>query len=46
VASELLARALADDVHPVEEVRWTAKAMGARIDLDNADAVRRAAGDR
>jgi len=43
VASELLARALADDVHPVEEFRWTAKAMGARIDLDDADAVRRAA---
>jgi len=32
--------------HPVEEFRWTAKAMGARIDLDDADAVRRAAGDR
>lgn len=46
VASELLARALADDVEPVEEFRWTAKAMGARVDLEDADAVRRAAGDR
>ena len=46
VASELLARALAYHVEPVEEFRWTAKSMGARVDLDDPAAVRAAAGDR
>jgi len=46
VASELLARALADRVEPVEEFRWTAKAMDARVDLEDSDAVRAIAGDR
>lgn len=41
VASELLARALADDVtvRQVAPLAWSSQAMGARVDLDDRDAV-------
>ncbi len=41
VASELLAQALADEATPGqgEPLAWASQAMGARIDLDDRDAV-------
>ncbi len=41
VASELLARALADTASDgrVEPLVWSSQAMGARVDLDDRDAV-------
>lgn len=44
LASELLARALAqeaDDPAPVEALGWVSRPMGARVDLADADALRR-----
>lgn len=43
VASELLAAALADRTPPAaSSLRWTARSMGARVDLEDKEAVRRA----
>lgn len=46
LASELLAHALADDrqARSAVPLRWTVKPMGARVDLDDDDAVGRALG--
>ncbi|MGH3872892.1 MAG: hypothetical protein ACRDSR_15535 [Pseudonocardiaceae bacterium] len=43
VASELLARALAETEHEIEPVvlAWTAQPMAARVDLEDAEAVQR-----
>lgn len=47
LASELLDRALADqdDQTKSEPLRWKSQRMGARIDLEAKDALRRALGD-
>lgn len=43
LASELLARALADTADPdgPRPLKWQSQSMGARVDLDDADAVNR-----
>jgi len=40
--SELLARALAAEGAPAQPFHWVSKPMGARVDLDDKDAVWRA----
>ncbi len=37
--SELLARSLADERPEPEPLRWTSRRMGARVDLEDKDAV-------
>jgi plasmid stability protein len=39
IASELLARALAEEPQPSTPFAWEARAMGAKVDLDDKDAV-------
>jgi hypothetical protein len=39
LASELLARALADDARAEPSLRWTSRPMGHGIDLEDKDAV-------
>jgi hypothetical protein len=47
VASELLATALnSSEPEPATTFRWTTRSMGARVDLEDAEAVRRALDDR
>lgn len=48
LASELLDRAFADEADRTksEPLRWKSQRMGARIDLEDKDALRRALGDR
>ena len=48
VASELLSRALADEDEQgvTAPLRWKSQKMGARVDLEDKDALRRALGDR
>ena len=48
LASALLGQALADQDEQLksEPLRWRSQKMGARIDLDDKDAVGRALGDR
>lgn len=43
LASELLAHALAvtADEHPAAALEWTVRPMGARVDLEDRDAVQR-----
>jgi hypothetical protein len=45
LVSELLAQGLERDVPPPEPFEWRARPMGARVDLDDPEAVRRALGD-
>jgi hypothetical protein len=40
--SELLARALREDAPVPRELNWTSRPMGARVDLEDKEAVRRA----
>jgi hypothetical protein len=42
VASEVLSTALERDVPPTPPLAWSSRPMGARVDLDDAEAVRRA----
>jgi macrodomain Ter protein organizer (MatP/YcbG family) len=43
LVSELLARALREtDAQPTRELDWTSRPMGARVDLEDKEAVRRA----
>ena len=42
LVSELLAVSLSQGNKPVGAVRWNAKPMGARVDLEDKEAVRRA----
>jgi hypothetical protein len=43
IASELLAEALRrGEPEPAPDFRWTARPMGARVDLEDKEAVRRA----
>jgi len=42
LVSELLAFSLRQDDKPAGGLRWNAKLMGARVDLDDKEAVRRA----
>jgi len=48
LASELLARALGTEEgsEPLPPLRWTAKPLGLKVDLDDKDAVRRILDDR
>ena len=48
LASELLARALASDEvsEPLPPLRWTAKPLGLKVDLDDKDALWRILDDR
>lgn len=39
IASELLARALHDEPEPANTFTWVRSAMGAKVDLDDRDAV-------
>lgn len=39
IASQLLARALREDVEPPTDFEWVAGSMGAMVDLDDKDAV-------
>jgi len=39
IASELLARALADSPPPMTSFRWGTRRMGASVDLDDKDAI-------
>ena len=45
LVSELLAAALHARPPGVQELEWTSRPMGARVDLDDKEAVRRALGD-
>ena len=46
LVSELLAQGLEGDLPPPPEpFRWHARAMAAKVDLDDAEAVRRALGE-
>jgi hypothetical protein len=42
IVSELLAVSLRQGQHPPAGLRWTARPMGARVDLEDKEAVRRA----
>jgi hypothetical protein len=42
LVSELLARALKDEAAKVPRLEWTSSPMGARLDLEDHEAVRRA----
>jgi hypothetical protein len=42
LASELLAEALAGQAAEREPLQWTAQPMGARVDIDDKEALRRA----
>ena len=42
LVSELLAQSLRQDRKPAAGLRWRAKPMGARVDLEDKEAVRRA----
>jgi len=42
VVSELLTTALDNDKPPAAAFRWTARPMGARLDLEDSEALRRA----
>lgn len=47
LVSELLLDALRDDrEHAPRRLRWTTQRMGARVDLEDAEAVRRALDER
>lgn len=48
LASELLSRALADEEErgASAPLRWKSQKMGARVDFEDKDALRRALGDR
>ena len=39
IASELLAHALAEDATPTADFEWVSRPMGAKVDLDDRDAV-------
>lgn len=39
IASELLARALDEDSLPTGKLAWVSRPMGAKVDLDDRDAV-------
>ena len=42
LVSELLAVSLRRSERPADDLRWTARPMGARVDLEDKEAVRRA----
>lgn len=39
IASELLARALDEDESPLGSLTWVSRSMGAKVDLEDRDAV-------